>query len=625
MEGIDTSGGNITLHPNGTGENFDYMWLANTEGGYVSKYDTRTGEEKARYLVIYPRGCRPGSGAGCTTQDNGLVDAGGPIGRDGLAGLQPSRTAIDYNGDAWVGNRSVINVGQAGSGVKHASVTKIANHTSRCRNGAHAKTSEDTNGNGVIDDDEWYHPGHPDWQGWDNLASYDDCVLFTTPVCNSIGQPTASHENAGVRALAVAQGSASGGDAWAGCWSDSTLVRLNGDTGRTMNTAQLDIRPYGAIADQSGRVWAVQKEAVGMIYVNNGQPSHQTANFYFALQSVNANTNDVSALVAPSAGSDAYAWCSAYGIGIDGSGRIWLGGRFTEGIQICRYDPRDNTWWHWGMSAEPHTNTGEPFGSARGIAVDTRGWVYFSGNGIGRSVGGVGGNFDATHWPLTRSQLMVIDSNNPNDPIIPFDLDGTGQNLVRAYDDSNETGAIGVGIDTGNNVWMVNHTGTAVQFRPDHDARVVRLGLNTRQVFDTANPRPSPNGLASGLYTYSDFTGYQLRNYASQGHFTRYFEACPNITGRPVWYGLVWKGRVASEDAIRVEVRFGSSKATLGPGSFPPAESIQWENAQWFSIDFGAQLSNGMEVTFHLTAVEGQPPPVLEDFMVYSECGGNLG
>ncbi|MCL2178459.1 MAG: hypothetical protein FWC28_06130 [Proteobacteria bacterium] len=660
IEGAVENGGNITLRPGVTRENLHYMWLANTEQGYVSKYDTNTGREVARYLTIFPRGCsETNSGADCSTQDNGLVDVNGPIGyrRTGidsttgqpysvLEGVQPSRTAIDYNGDAWVGNRAKFD-GQERPGLtnigvtKRASMTKVANSfvPERCRNGG-AKTSSDANGNGVIDADEWYHPNRPGYTwNWTDPNSYDDCVLFTTLVCNPItALPLPSdpypNETAGVRAVAVAQGESSAGDAWAGCWSDSKLVHLHGDTGAILHQVDLDIRPYGAIADRDGRVWAVQKEGGVVYHAQSSDP--QTAPYretnYFAVQAVNARANPPVALEQARPNeidyADAYNRCSAYGVGLDAQGRIWLGGRFSEGINICRYDPRDRTWWYWGMSAETDTNTGETFGSARGIAVDTQGWVYFSGNGGERA------DFNAPEWSITRSQLMVIDSNNPDDPIIPFELDDGSR--VRAYDITGtgnvaETGAVGVGLDTNNNAWLVNHTGTAIQFRPDHAAGVVRFGMNTREVFEGAlGPNARPN---SGFYTYSDFTGYQLRNYASQGRFTRYLTACPNGTKPPVWEGLVWKGSTPPGSSIQVEISSGATREVLqldtNPGKLYSSEGVYWENEQWFRVDLSditpGEEARWLEITFHLVSHDDQTAPVLENFIVYSACPGLLG
>jgi len=667
--GADTDGvlvdadGNI--RPLRVDEKWNYMWLANTDEGYVSKYDTNTGREVARYLVVFPRHCtddRPAKE--CQLGDNGLVAATGPVGEGGLRGLQPSRTAIDYRGDAWVGNRAILQceverdaggapiLGADGKPrnkhydpniTKRASVTKIAHATTpqealeRCRNNG-SRTSRDINGNGIIDNDEWYHPGHPDWKGWMDPDSYDDCVLFTRAVCNPLKalescplrddyvNPNFTDdpkEVAGVRALAVAPGKSSEGDAWAGCWTDKTLVHVHGDSGRVLNTVPLDIRPYGAIADEHKRVWAVQKE-LDIVYRGFSRRTN-----FFALQAVNTATNPPAALAKvspnPAKDPDAVRWCSAYGIGLDAVGRIWLAGRFTEGVSVCRYDPQKQEWWQWGVTPQ-----GSDFGSVRGIAVAPNGWVYVSGNGV-RS-------HDASDWAKTRSQLMVFDSTDYN-RIIPIQISRVGNDpstRFSAYDATSatgETGAVGVGLDVNNNAWMVNHTGTAIRFAPndadDPQEKFVRLIVNTRHVPEPAVPggiRPVPK---EGLYTYSDFTGYQLRNYVPKGYIRFYFKPCPDEQ-TPSWQGIEWTGSTPPPSEIRVEVRYGNeaevkSQTGIRRDYADPAPGT--DGKREIPLDGGEprdKPSPWISLTFYLDSKGGSALPVLRDFGVYVQCLSGL-
>ena len=650
---VETDG--VFLDPDGNvrplkaGENLHYMWLANTDEGYVSKYDTNTGREVARYLVIFPFQCEGSeSGKQCTKKNNGLISSSGPRGFKGIQGLQPSRTAIDYRGDAWVGNRTILKMPKnkpddpPADAVKYASVTKIAHVTTleeasdRCRG---TKTSRDINRNGIIEDDEWYNPKHPDWKGWGQLESYDDCVLFTTPVCGRIQVPLTRpkpridpDEAAGVRALAVAPGVAEVGDAWAGCWTDKTLVHLHGDSGRILDTVKLGIHPYGAIADNSGRVWAVQKEG-GLVYINFRDVSAEYLESpddvraretdLFALQAVNTQVNPPAALpkVSPNpnvaAEKDAFRWCSAYGLGVDRDERIWVAGRFTEGVSVCRYDPAKKEWWHWGMSptrvpAQGTNTPGQIFGSARAIAVAPNGWVYVSGNGGDRK------DFYAEEWNTTRSQFMVVDFENGG-TIVPIQTDNNPVSRVSAYDANTETGAVGVGLDIQNNVWMVNHTGTAIRFEPNHDERVVKLGLNTRQVAASAGKAPQP-----GLYTYSDFTGYQLKNYVPRGYIRYYLKACHD-SQTPYWHGIAWEGSTPPGTSIRIEVRYGAEdevKNNRGPVRRDYVDTAPGTDGQrLIDLQGGAPLP-WISITFFLDSQSDQVLPVLRDFAVYVQCRG---
>ncbi|HEX7878513.1 MAG TPA: SdrD B-like domain-containing protein, partial [Candidatus Eisenbacteria bacterium] len=97
-----------------------YAWIANSGDGTLSKVDTNTGNEVARYYT-------------------------GPPDINLYAGLAPSRTVVDANGNCWVANRNY-------SGTGPASVTQIALTGGIDWNANSViNTSGDWNSNGVID------------------------------------------------------------------------------------------------------------------------------------------------------------------------------------------------------------------------------------------------------------------------------------------------------------------------------------------------------------------------------------------------------------------------------------------------------------------------------------------
>jgi len=118
--GIDPVDGALILDSRRVETNF--IWIANTGQGTVSKVDTRTFVEVARYVT-------------------------GPAG----AGNDPSRTSVNTLGDAYVGNRG------------GRTVTKISVLGAEC---------PDTNGDGMITTST----GPTDVLGW----GMDDCVLWNT-------------------------------------------------------------------------------------------------------------------------------------------------------------------------------------------------------------------------------------------------------------------------------------------------------------------------------------------------------------------------------------------------------------------------------------------------------------
>ncbi len=115
--------GHITLEAPGTAGASHYVWIANTGQGTISKVDSRTYEEVARYLT-------------------------GPHGTSN----DPSRTSVNNYSDVYVGNRSGM------------SVTKIANGAN-CR---------DRSGDGIINTSTGANDVKPFGQ--------DDCVLWNTPL-----------------------------------------------------------------------------------------------------------------------------------------------------------------------------------------------------------------------------------------------------------------------------------------------------------------------------------------------------------------------------------------------------------------------------------------------------------
>lgn len=115
--------GNITIELPGMGTKKEFIWIANTNQGTISKVDTKTYEEVGRYLT-------------------------GPAGTNN----DPSRTSVDTYSDVYVGNR------------RSGSLSKIGN----------GATCVDKNGDGEIQTST----------GADNVLPWgqDECVLWNTPL-----------------------------------------------------------------------------------------------------------------------------------------------------------------------------------------------------------------------------------------------------------------------------------------------------------------------------------------------------------------------------------------------------------------------------------------------------------
>jgi len=172
---------------------FTFIWIANSAEDSVSKLDTKTGVELARYRV-------------CSN---------------------PSRTSVDMYGDVWVACRGYT--GQAPGGVAH-----IAGSDIRCKDkdqdGA-LETSKDLDGDGKIGGSEILDKGK------------DECVLVITD------PSAAGHEQ---KSLAVDKYN----NPWVGDWVDWKIRKLDPATGQVVEEVDASpTKPYGLVVDGNGLIW----------------------------------------------------------------------------------------------------------------------------------------------------------------------------------------------------------------------------------------------------------------------------------------------------------------------------------------------------------------------------------
>lgn len=330
----DVGADGVGLDPNGdlvldssTVENH-FIWVANDPQGTVSKIDTRTGREVARYATVQHTRLIVGPNA------TAAVPAWN-------AGNRPSRTAIDFRYDMWVANRAHPN---GDSTTLQASASKIFNVQADCTDydgDGTLETSSDVNGDGVIDIND---PA-------EFFAEADECIAFTV----ALGSPGSI-----ARALAVDAGIDPGdpGDAWVGLWGGSNgeiaFYEINGRNGTVMQrvpaTGNLAGRPYGAAIDGAGRLWAA--------YSCCGSQS--------ALLQINTATN-------PATYTDNTVLpgiAGTYGVTVDSANRVWIGAWTSPYLK--RYDPAT------GMTTDvPLTLPGGGTTMRlRGVGIDTHGNVW---------------------------------------------------------------------------------------------------------------------------------------------------------------------------------------------------------------------------------------------------------
>ena len=188
-----------------------FIWVPNSNQGTISKVDTVTGNELARYRT-------------CPSDVYG----------------DPSRTTVDLEGSCWVANR------QAGTAVK-VGLLEAGKCIDRNANGI-CDTSRDLNGDCDITDDEILPWGE------------DECVLYEVVLIPgrqgtfTPGQYTGGYVANYPRAVAVDASN----NVWAGVYNDQFLYNIDGETGQilgSINVAGTSTNPYGALIDGNGTLW----------------------------------------------------------------------------------------------------------------------------------------------------------------------------------------------------------------------------------------------------------------------------------------------------------------------------------------------------------------------------------
>jgi hypothetical protein len=285
----------------------DYLWVPNTAESTVSKWDAATGREIARYRVGLPSGeCR---GACCWASGCN----------------QPSRVAVDGNGDVYIANRGFSMQG---------TVTKIA---------ADRRDCVDRNGNGMIDTSTSATP---------LPYGADECVLWTANV---------GPVDAVLRALTVDRGDMMfpQGYPWVGGYNNRVFYKLNPRTGAVLSMVSVPVSPYGAVVTADGRLWIGTLNSGGTAYIDTA-------------------TNAVSPFIGYPIGMR--SGCrNSYGITADNRGRIWFAG--WDCRDALGFDPRSGQWTRVDL-----TPIIPPGGYAgRGITVESTGRVWLAWSASGES------------------------------------------------------------------------------------------------------------------------------------------------------------------------------------------------------------------------------------------------
>ena len=643
---------------------FNYLWIADDQAywvGMVSKIDTRanpggavnpTYREVARYLTVTCESNEPGAwrdhsaqvvGGGTPAQlasncdgTNGCC-ARGPTGTTRtpvqLYHNRPSRTAVDFNGDAWVANRAHDAFGAGdpqNANIHHqSSATKIANKNNsisdtdcidRNKNGK-IDTSSDANGDGIINTD-CNGDGIPDSLSNVTAANPckantpqefygldDECILFTT---------NTGAEGGTGRPLALGQGGTdfAPSDAWAGRYNDGVFYRIDGSTGLIKATVTLTAggttaNPYGAAIDQGGILWA---------------PNIIDHTLYFVDTNNLTNVGKVSPPGAP--GGSGF-----YGIAVDGYKAPLTAGGTPQLIQNI-----------WMAKTQTVTNgTGNNDGGAfRYTPLRTQGfsglangkWTEFTwadGAGNGRGVG-------VDNRTPTSFAWLAMDGSNAVAKV-PVDqnfvaADGTPalQKIAiptgSVFSTAGGIVTLGAGVAADLDIWGVNQANSAGSAKTTNAThfKVDAMG-NVTAPTAADQVRLDDNGLTPGgvahqavyPYTYSDFTGFGLRNFTNpHGSYSYVWTGCG--VAKTKWLKITWDADTPPGTAISVKARSSDDKSTFSAAPYTGNYTASPADLQNAPGPVMPNPSGFLQVEFDLTTSDKSATPALKSYTVIYEC-----
>jgi hypothetical protein len=351
-----------------------FIWIANSAEGTVSKLDTRTMVELARYQT------RP----------------------DGMG--RPSRTSVGDNGDVVVANRD-------------GGVTKIFANSTMC---------PDKNANGTIETST----------GRDNVLPWgeDECVAWHTPISHWSNRPIAWSATPAPDAPAKIWTAGALPPGGAGCGpTDCTIdvFRLNGETGVIEDTINItglsgtdfigttipfggvlieNYGPYGGASDAGGNFWVFVGNTTQLIRVDAVTleyriwPVEPAGNGYgitidekgrvFVCGTLGLSRFDPATetwMTSPGGPVLGFNGCMT-----DGAGKIWVGGGSDFGDAGLH-----------GYDAETLMHiTSYPVGGVKGVSIDIDGFVWGVGSPGAFVQNAANGN---TAWrvdPMTGEVMM---------------------------------------------------------------------------------------------------------------------------------------------------------------------------------------------------------------------------
>jgi hypothetical protein len=368
---------------------FPTMWIANAGEDTISKWDTSTNKELARYRTWF-----------------------GPAGYQGYnnhtgnqyAGAAPSRTCVNLHGDAYVANRHFDG--------KPADVIKILATDWIDRNGNHVMdTSNDTNNDGIIELDEMLPMNDTNNNGIiDPDEIQDERIAWVVSVGPAGGVG---------RSLSIAPN----GDIWLGLHYAQTYYRLDSSDGSILS-GPIDVKPntpYGSLIDRQGILWGASRYLnLLRLDTNNGSVKvydHTAYGFDYGIALGTDEHNNTIVYQSDPGGTTymqfnsssetfsnpASLWYPCYGIATDSKGNILASNSITG--EVSKFWPNGTLIW---------TGAAQVASEAHGTIVDSNDnvWVIHRlANKLSKFNGTNGaplGVFDTGDGPYTYSDATGL-------------------------------------------------------------------------------------------------------------------------------------------------------------------------------------------------------------------------
>jgi len=419
---------------------------------------------------------------------------------------------VTYAGGGADPSRTTVGLG--GDAVVANRSVHDASKTSATKIAGDKTSCVDRNGNGKIDTYESDQPlttASPFWWQASQMNSPDECVLWTAKL-----SPGSYARAAGFDGKLGADGTL-GTYVYIGEYNTRSVVRLNAKTGEVLKRIDVGVCPYGLVLDRAGNVW-----------VQNEWSSDALGGGCGGLAKLDVNNGDVVTRYPKPTG----VYYDGYGVTADARGYIYLAS-YGNGGRVYRFIPPDvakptipATGYYEAVNVGP---------DLRGIGVDQNNQAYAAVHGGGMA------HIDASAEP-------------PPPPATGNLAATTTMTLKKVLGPANGVygTTAGSAVDYDGKVWAVS------------DSMAYKIDPLSNYSVTTWKP-------PAGTYTYSDMTGYQLRNASRAGVYRNVFGACG---GRTTWKQLSWNVSAPPGTQVTIRYRGALTAADLATAAWQGASGI---------------------------------------------------